>query len=116
MMVRALDANHDWQFGSGRQSYKQDIEALKQSLSTRLQSWKGDCFFASGEGVDWSSYLDTGTKRLLDIDICKVINTTGGVIAIRDYRSEITPDRRLALNARLSTIYGSINLFEVSNA
>jgi hypothetical protein len=80
--VRAVDVNNDWLFGAGQQSYKSGMEALKQQIKTRLQSWRSDCFFAPAEGVDWNNYLDIGTKRLLDTDIARVINQTGGVIKI----------------------------------
>jgi hypothetical protein len=112
MRIRAVDANNDWMFGAGIQSYKQGIEALKQNIKTRLQSWWSDCFFAPAEGVNWNNYLDIGTKGLLDIDICKVINTTGGVVKIVSYDSYIRSGRKFALSVKISTIYGEININE----
>jgi len=112
MITRALDINGDWQFGQSRQSYKRGLEAIKQSLLTRLRSWRGDCFFASLEGVDWNNYLDIGTKRLLDIDICRVVNQTGGIVRVVQYESQITADRTFALKIKVNTIYGNIDISE----
>ena len=116
MQVRALDANNDWIFGKGKQSYKQDKAALNQKIITRLHSWRTDCFFAPGEGVDWNNYLDIGTKRLLDIDIAQYVNKTGGVLSIADYKSNITPERVLRVSFTARTIYGPVDVSEVSNA
>ena len=116
MQVRALDANNDWIFGKGKQSYKRERAALAQKLKTRLHSWKTDCFFAPGEGVDWNNYLDIGTKRLLDIDIVQYVNKTGGVLSVTNYKSFITPERVLKTSFTASTIFGPIEISEVSNA
>jgi hypothetical protein len=116
MQVRSLDANNDWIFGIGRQAYRQEKDALRQKISTRLLSWKGDCFFALAEGVDWNNYLDIGTKKLLDIDISRVINTTDGIISARDYKSYINANRTLSVAMVVRTIYGNIAISEVQNA
>jgi hypothetical protein len=112
MRVRAVDTNNDWTFGFGQQSYKTGLAALQQQIQTRLQSWLGDCFFAPAEGVNWNNYLDIGTKQLLDIDICKIINTTGGVIKIISYESQILPNRKFALSVKISTIFGEAYIHE----
>jgi hypothetical protein len=110
--VRAVDANNDWMFGSGQQSYKQGIYALGQQIRTRLLSWRNDCFFAPAEGVDWNNYLGTSTKRMLDADICRVINQTGGVVKITSYESSITAQRLFVLTVKIDTIYGSVEINE----
>ena len=91
MIVRALDANGDWTFGSGKQNYLSALNALKQQIVTRLKSWKGNCFFALQDGVDWNNYLDIGTKNLLDLDIKRVVLQTGGVLRMRNYSSILAP-------------------------
>ena len=116
MQVRAIDANKDWIFGKGKQAYKNNRAALAQKLDTRLHSWKTDCFFALAEGIDWNNYLDIGTKRLLDIDIAQYMNKTGGVLSIADYKSYITPERILRVSFTARTIFGPIDVSEVSNA
>jgi hypothetical protein len=113
MKVRALDALGDWVFGRGIQSYKTDIDALKQSVMTRLRQWLNNCFFAMDEGVDWANELDIGTKGALDLDIKRVILQTGGVLRISEYTSTLNTDTRaLAIEAHLDTIYGEIVITE----
>lgn len=109
MTVRALDANHDFQFGRGLQSYKSDLDALEQSIDTRLNQWKGNCFFATDDGVDWNNELDIGTKVALDLDLKRVILQTGGVLRISGYTSTLdTVTRAVSVSCNISTIYGDL--------
>ena len=114
MIVRALDANGDWTFGHGKQCYKVDLDALKQQIVTRLLSWKGDCFFALLDGVDWNNYLDIGTKNFLNADIKRVVLQTGGVLRIKNYSSILQPvNRQVAISFSVDTIYGRALINEV---
>jgi len=111
--VRALDANHDWQFGRGLQSYKSDIEGLKQSVMTRLMQWKNNCFFAMDEGVDWANELDIGTKNALDNDIKRVILKTTDVLRIDNYSSTLDLDsRNITISCQIQTNYGNVSFEE----
>lgn len=112
MIVRAIeDATRDWRFGRGRQDYKTGAQALKQSIATRLRSWKGNCFYATEEGVDWNNYLNIGTKIFLDLDIQRVILQTEGVIRLRSYSSTLDrEDRTLAVEATVDSIYGIVEI------
>jgi hypothetical protein len=113
MKARALDSLGDWQFGKGLQSYVKDLDALKQSISTRLKQWLNNCFFAMDEGVDWANELDIGTKGALDLDIKRVILQTGGVLRISSYTSTLDADtRELAIEAYVDTIYGNVAITE----
>ena len=111
--VRALDSNHDWQFGRGLQSYKSDLDALKQSVLTRLMQWKNNCFFAMTEGVDWANELDIGTQGILDLDIKRIILQTGDVLRIDNYSSTLDTDSRaISISCEIQTKYGDLALEE----
>ena len=114
MILRNLDDQNDWTFGTGKQTYLTQIEALKLNLRTRLRSWNGDCYFALPEGVDWNNYLDIGTKDLLDRDIRRVTLQTEGVLKIYEYQSTLDrDDRALSVEMKIATIYGDLELSEV---
>lgn len=114
MIVRSLDSNHDWIFGRGINAYKKDMEALKQSIKTRLLQWKTDCFFATNEGVDWNNFLDIGRKTFLDSDIKRVILQTGGVLRISSYSSTLDSDTRsLSVSVSVDTVFGAVDFSEV---
>lgn len=111
MRIRAIDENGDWKFGKGIQDYLLDLEGLKVNLKTRLKSWKGDCFFALTEGVDYNNFLDLGTKSFLDRDIKRVILQTEGVILIKTFTSTLDRDSRdLTIECNIVTIFGVLNL------
>lgn len=113
MKVRALDTVGDWQFGRGLQSYSSDLDSLKQSISTRLKQWVGNCYFALEDGVDWNNYLDIGRKDRLDLNIRRVILQTAGVLKISSYASTINSETRSAtITAHITTIYGDLALEE----
>lgn len=112
MKTRALDSNGDWQFGRGLQSYVTEKNALSQNILTRLRQWVGDCFFAPNDGVDYSNYMDIGRKKLLDLDIKRVILQTSGVLHISSFTSTLNAEtRNVTIAASVVTIYGTI-LFE----
>ena len=113
MKTRALDAMGDWQFGRGLQSYATEKNALNQNISTRLKSWKNDCFFAMDDGVDWNNFLDIGKKTFLDIDIKRVILQTEGVLRISSYESTLDPEtRKITISATVGTIFGLVQVEE----
>jgi hypothetical protein len=111
MRTRALDSQHDWQYGKGRNSYLKDLPALMQLIQTRLLSWKNNCFFALDDGVDWNNYLGMGTKVYLDLDIQRVILQTNGVVRIDSYNSLLDRDtRNLTLTSSVATVYGDTSI------
>jgi len=109
MIFRNIDPQGDWTFGRGKSNYSRDLDALKLDLSTRLKSWKNDCFFALGEGVDYNALLDRGTQFLLEEDIRRVIFQTQGVIKIEKYESSSVADlREYKANVTIQTVYGRV--------
>ena len=113
MKTRAIDTAGDWQFGRGIQSYVTEKNALKQNLSTRLKSWKNDCFFDMDSGVDWGNFMDIGRKVFLDIDIKRVILQTEGVLRISSYASTLDADARsLVVTVSVGTTFGEVKYTE----
>lgn len=105
--VRALDSNHDWQFGKGRNDYKQNQKAVAQNLDTRLSSFLGDCFFAMNEGVDWFNL--NGGKSTLAVDLAAstvILNTAyvTGLIALSSRLDSAT--RAYTVSYEVETVYG----------
>jgi len=110
MIVRSIDISGDFTFGRGKANYKTGKDAIMQSIQTHLKSWKGDCFFALDDGVDYNNFLDRNTKTFLDNDIKRVILQSDGVIRIDSFSSEIGEDRDYTSNASVMTIYGIIEV------
>lgn len=114
MIIRNLDTAGDWRIGRGKQDFLTGLNALKLDLKTRLKSWRGDCFYSTGDGVDWNNYLDIGTKDLLDRDIKRVTLQTPGILKIKSYESTLNRESRgLTVTMEISTVFGDLDLTEV---
>jgi hypothetical protein len=110
MSVRAIDENRDWQFGQGKQSYKNRIEEIGQMIQTRVLSFLGDCFFAVEEGIDWVNLLAKGSSKEEELkrSISLTILETPGVVALN--KLELVNDRqtrRLVIDYSVATIYST---------
>lgn len=105
MRCRALNDSGDWTFGSGRQSYAVDSDAVALNVRTRLRSWIGDCFFDLPMGIDWQNRLARfGQREDLDAEILRLILATDGVLSVDNYSSELSA-RHFYARYELNTIY-----------
>ncbi len=106
MRVRALDANGDWVFGTGRASYLSDNAAITQNIKTRLYSFLGNCFFSLGDGIDWFNLLGSTNVTPLNLAITSTILNTTGVTAIKQFSSEVDPKiRNFFVNYTVQTTF-----------
>jgi hypothetical protein len=111
MIFRGLDSSGDWLFGKGKSDYLRDLNAIKANIETRLKSWKGDCFFAPAEGVDYNNFLDIGTKDLLDLDVRRVLLQSDGVMRIDSFESSLDRGSRgYSAQAEVTTFYGDLTV------
>jgi len=106
MITRAIDSENDWKFGRGRQDYLSEKDSLPQSIKTRLQSFKNDCFFDLGAGVDWWAYLGTKNQTALKNAIVKQILTTNGVQSVQEVDLSLDETRSLSVSYSVTTIWG----------
>jgi hypothetical protein len=113
MKIRALDTDNDWTFG--KSLFKRDNNAVAQSIKTKLQSWRGDCYFDLTAGVDWSNILGSKIKQLAIADIKRVIAQATGVLTI-DVDFDTIDNRVLTVSYTVSTIYDDIITDEVQIA
>ncbi len=102
MIIRATDSNGDFVYGKVKNDYLTNLDAIKKNAETRLYSWKGNCFFAPREGVDYNSYLDIGTKGFLDRDLKRVLLQSEGVLRVDEFTSSISTDGLRAYTATMT--------------
>jgi hypothetical protein len=82
MSIRAIDSIGDWKFGHGVFDLNTGEAEIEENIKTRLLSWKGDCFFALNDFVDWRSRLDVGQQINLKDEINRIILQTPGVVKV----------------------------------
>lgn len=110
MIVRAIDNDLDWVFGQGRQSYKSDLDAVKQIIWTHIYSWYRDCFFDRAFGIDWNNligYYDT--KIQIQLAVRKQILIINEVTGVTDLSISLDENRKLSLSYSATTIYGDVS-------
>lgn len=107
MIIRNSTPSGDFVFGKGLSDYLKNQNAILHNVKTRLLQWKGDCFYAIAEGVDYNNLLDVGTKNLLDSDVKRIILQSEGVIKINSFESVLDNSvRAYSGQATITTIFG----------
>lgn len=110
MIVRSLDVNGDWTFGKGKNNYLANNKAIVQNISTRLNSYLGDCFFALDAGIDWFNLLGSKNQIALELAVRAVILNTDGVTSLVDVSVDLNhTTRRMTMRYTVETTYSVIN-------
>lgn len=114
MRYRKQSPTGDFTFGQGLADfYIDNVEAVAQSVMTRLLLLQGEFFLNTDAGVPYATQvLGYDTKPTYDQAIRTVILETQGVTAIVSYSSTVE-NRALTINATLNTIYGQTEIQQV---
>lgn len=117
MRFRNVDANGDWVFGKGRNSYLRDTDALMMNIKTRLLSFLGDCFFDAEAGIDWWNLLGGKDQKALLASIQRVVLRSSNVKRIVEMQSHLT-NRKFSITLSVEFANGEIitDTVEVLNA
>lgn len=116
MKFRGIDANGDWKLGQGLGSYAQNADALALDIAARLRSWKGGCFFAPNDGVDYTNLLEKGQQKNLTSALNNAILQTPGVVKINTLSASFdAKSRALTLVANVQTIFTKSFLVTINN-
>ena len=115
MIYRKLDEFGDYIFGGNLSNFfKDQPEAVAQSVVTRLKLWEGEWFLDIIEGTPYIGGM-LGKYTLADTNnlIKERILNTEGVIEITEYSSNFDPDlRKFSVSVTISTIYGEATITE----
>lgn len=107
MIFRQLTPAGDWTFGKGVSGYAVDEAAIELNIKTRLLSWKGDCFFALDDFVDWLGRLDKGQEANLVRELKIVILQSFGVVGVNTIQASLNRDlRSIQITYDVATIFG----------
>ena len=107
MIIRNLNAQHDWTFGSGIGNYLSGNAAIGLNIETRILSWLNDCFFDMGAGIDWANRLGSKIQQaLLTSDLKRIILQSYGVTGIVNFDITVT-GRAFSASYTINTIYSA---------
>lgn len=109
MRVRAIDyQTGDWMFGKGQNDYRQNNDAVAQSIFTRLNSVLGNCFFSAGDGIDWFNLLGSKNQAGLNLAISSTILNTPNVLQIIQISSGVNANRQFQVNYQVLTAFSTV--------
>ena len=107
MKIRALDDLKDWKFGKGLSSYAYDNDAIAENLSTRIKSWKNDCWFDMEAGIDWPRLLGSrNTQAQIVLSIRAIILQSYGVTKVNSIETA-TEGRSMTITFNINTIFST---------
>lgn len=109
MRYRALDANGDSTFLSGRSTFLVNSPAaVAQAVKTRLLLMTGEWFLDVTEGTPYATeIIGKGTTSTYDAAIRDRVLGTEGVVSIDAYSSNLNRSTRaLSVNMTITTSFG----------
>lgn len=109
MIVRALDANHDWTFGAGKNNYLSGADAVTQNIDTRLNSFLGDCFFDTQAGIDWFNLNGGKSKLAILLAVTAQIQNTQYVTQILELSVNVNNTRNITIVYSANTAFGPVS-------
>lgn len=107
MTFRNLTNDHDWVFGTGKNSYVSETQEIALNIKTRILSFLNDCFFATNEGIDYWNLLDYNKQEQLENQLQATIVQTPGVTKINSVDVLIGANRRFNVSYSIETIYST---------
>jgi hypothetical protein len=105
MIVRALDLNHDWTFGKGKNNYLVNNSAVAQLIQTNLLSYTGDCFFDLEAGIDWLNIIGSKNVPQAQLAINNTILNTPYVQSTVELSINLNQNRSLSITYQVVTLY-----------
>ena len=117
MIVRRLDKNHDWSFGSSLASYAKESEAIAQCVKTALLSFEQDWFLDEEHGIAWFNYfVKNPNVSAMEAEVKRAVLEVEGVPTLNELSLQLdTISRELIITVRYTDIYNIQNTV-VSNA
>jgi len=107
MIIRALDINHDWTFGKGKENYLSGQLAIAENIQTRILSFFGNCFFDMSAGINWFTLLGIpNSEQQIMLNVRAVILQSYGVVSVNSISLNlVNSNRRATLTYSINTIY-----------
>ncbi len=113
MRYRTMSPDGDYVFMGNSPFLINSPQAVAQAIKTRMNLFTREWFLDKRVGLDKELILGYGTQGTRDQQVQERIIGTPGVLAITAYSSSVDADRAFTVAARVSTIYGEIDINEV---
>lgn len=105
--IRAVNNRWEWLWGRSKGNYAQKSRALALDLKMQIQSWVGDCFFATEDYIDWNYLLGSkNTEDEIRDIITALLERNEEVAGVSDVSA--TVDRE---NRKIELTYSYVDVF-----
>lgn len=105
--IRAVNNRWEWLWGRSKGNYAQQSRALALDLKMQIQSWVGDCFFATEDYVDWNYLLGSkNTEEEIQQVIFALIDGNPEVAGVTEVVANIDKENR-----KLTLTYSYLDIF-----
>lgn len=109
MIIRALDVNGDWTYGSGFNNYLSGNKAVALNIQTRLSAFLGDCFFDTASGINWFYFLGSKDQIGLNLAVSATITNTPNVTGILQLSVSIDVQRKITIIYNVITSFSTLS-------
>lgn len=118
MIVRRLDNNHDWSFGSSLANYARTSEATAQCIKTILLSFRYNWHLDENHGINWWAYFVKNPNiPVMESDIKRHILEVDGVASLQNLGLSLdTVTRHIIITVNYTDIYNTRNTVQVNVA
>ena len=113
MLVRALDANYEPQYGNGSLDFLTDIDAVAQIIGTKLRLLQGEWWEDLNAGVPlFQSMLGkAGGTSAIPLILQQTITSVPYVTGINSFSGGFNPSiRTYAFSASVQTSFGAVTI------
>jgi hypothetical protein len=112
-IVRKTGTNGAWTFGNGTSNYLSGIAQVAQNIDTRLNTFLGECFFATNVGLDWFTFFGTpgaSNQLAMNLAVTTTIRNTQDVVGLTQLSITVDAVSRTAtIVYQVQTVYGLLN-------
>lgn len=114
MIFRSLDADGDWNFGAGKNSYATENNAIMFLISTYMKTFLAECFFNRDAGVPWFDLINQRNKATVVLYLKSIMSEIYGVLNVKELEYTYTTGREFNIKYSIETLYSPVVRGEIN--
>jgi hypothetical protein len=108
-IVRALDQEGDWTFGTGKGNYLSGNAAMAQQIRSNILQFFNNAFWSMNTGIDWFNLLGSRNNEiLLQLAISAAIINTQGVTGQLQLEISLPSNRAFSIQYSVETVFSTV--------
>lgn len=118
MDLKLSTATGDVEIVEGEASLARGIDAIRQHLQIRLQTFRGEWFLDQREGIPFVQdvFKKNPDQAVLNAVFTNVILETPGVLSLNSLSFDLANDRTLTISFSATTAFGDLDFSTIMGA